>query len=151
MKHSGIILLLILLFSLEVTSPPKGLSKRMIDQKVTPIVILLDSIHQEIINLELLYPEIVYQQVLHESNNLTSSLFISNNNLFGMKVSGNRATTSNKIIKGFKWYKNWRESLLDYALYQMAFCRVSTKEAYYNLLQKSYASDSMYLQKLKKY
>lgn len=110
---------------------------------------LLDSIYDEILELEIQHPDIVFSQALLESNYASSDLFVSNNNLFGMKATGSRATTSDSIVNGYKWYSNWRESLIDYALLQMAFYRGLTEEEYYQRLSDNYAQDSKYVQKLK--
>ena len=110
---------------------------------------LLDSIYNEIIELELEHPEIVFTQVLLESSYATSDLFKSNNNLFGMKPSGSRVTTSDSIVNGYKWYPNWRESLIDYGLLQMAFYRGLSEAEYYQRLSDNYAQDSKYVEKLK--
>lgn len=149
MKHFGLIILFTLLFFLNAPTVRVIVAKKEIDKKVTPIVVLLDSIKQEINRLGLLYPDVVYAQILHESHGLTSKLFITHNNLFGMKESHSRATTSKIIVDGYKWYPNWKESLMDYALLQMAYYRVNSKQAYYEELQESYASDSLYITKLK--
>ena len=110
---------------------------------------LLDSIYDEIINLEIEHPDIVFSQALLESDYASSDLFISNNNLFGMKASGSRATTSDSIVNGYKWYPNWRESIIDYALLQMAFYRGLSETDYYKKLGDTYAQDSEYVKKLK--
>ena len=110
---------------------------------------LLDSIYDEIINLEIEHPDIVFSQALLESDYASSDLFISNNNLFGMKASGSRATTSDSIVNGYKWYSNWRESVVDYALLQMAFYRGLNESQYYTRLSNNYAQDSKYVHKLK--
>lgn len=114
-----------------------------------PAEIVLDSIYTEILNLRLDHPNIVFSQVLLETGNLTSSLYKTNKNLFGMKVSGSRATTSLKVMNGYKWYPNWRESLLDYSLLQMSFYRNKTEEEYLKQLSKVYAQDSKYIDKLR--
>lgn len=110
---------------------------------------LKDSIYTEILTLRLEHPEIVYQQAMHETGDLTSSLFKTNKNLFGMKASGNRATTSNIVVNGYKWYPNWRESLLDYALFQMSYYRGLERDEYYSKLGRSYAEDENYINLLK--
>lgn len=109
----------------------------------------LDSIYSEILNLRLDHPNIVFAQVLLETGYLSSELYKNNNNLFGMKISGSRATTSTKIVGGYKWYPNWRESLLDYALLQMSFYRRLSEEEYFKKLSTTYASDHGYINKLK--
>ena len=111
---------------------------------------LSDSVYSEILRLNLEHPEIVYAQVTLETGHFTSELFESNNNMFGMRRSGSRVTTSNKIENGYKWYPSWRESLLDYAFLQSSFYRGKTKEEYFNKLSRSYAEDPKYVVKLKK-
>lgn len=122
-------------------------NKPLIIQKVDTA--LLDSIYNEILELEIQHPDIVFSQALLESNYASSDLFITNNNLFGMKDSGSRATTSDSIVNGYKWYPNWRESVIDYALLQMAFYRGLDEATYYQRLSENYAQDSKYIHKLK--
>ena len=98
---------------------------------------ILDSIHSEIINLNIEHPEIVYNQFLLETGNGTSKLFKENNNLFGMKNSGNRITTSDSILNGYKYYSHWRESILDYGFLQASFYKGLTLDEYLNRLSKS--------------
>lgn len=109
---------------------------------------LIDSIYTEILIMRIEHPTIVFAQVLLETGYLTSDLFISNNNLFGMKASGSRATTSNVIVNGYKYYPTWRESLIDYALLQMAFYRRIDEDEYFKRLSSSYASDPNYIKKI---
>lgn len=109
----------------------------------------LEEIYQEILTLKLDHPEIVFSQVILETGYLSSKLFQTHNNLFGMRVSGSRATTSTTIVNGYKYYSHWRESLVDYALLQMAFYRNKTKEEYYQKLERAYAEDPLYTDKLK--
>ena len=109
-----------------------------------------DSVYAEILRLNLEHPKIVYAQAVLETGYFTSELFESNNNMFGMRKSGSRVTTSNKIKEGYKWYPNWRESLLDYAFLQSSFYRRKTKEEYFSKLSRSYAEDPKYTAKLKK-
>ena len=112
---------------------------------------LQDSIYSYIFELRLDHPEVVYAQVMLESNKLNSKLFRENNNLFGMKISGNRPTTAVGVKYGYAYYKTWKESVIDYALYQAAYRRNLSKEEYYLKLGENYAEDSEYIQKLKSY
>lgn len=109
---------------------------------------LVDSVHTEILRLRMEHPTIVFSQILLETGYFTSELFMTNNNMFGMKASGSRATTSNVIVNGYKYYSNWRESLIDYALLQMAFYRGITETEYLKRLSISYASDPNYIKKI---
>lgn len=125
-------------------------SKHYIDKKPEKPMLLLDSIYYQILALEIEHPKIVYSQALLESGYATSPLFVNNHNLFGMKESGQRATTSNVIINEYKYYPNWRESIIDYALLQMAFYKGLTRDEYYNKLRQTYANDSLYIHKIKR-
>lgn len=109
----------------------------------------IEQIWIEINDLNIEYPSIVFSQAMLESNFATSDLFSENNNLFGMKYSGSRPTTSNKIHNGYKKYKDWRESIIDYALLQSCFYRNLSKDEYYNKLQSIYAEDKNYVINLK--
>lgn len=109
---------------------------------------LLDSIYCEILALNIEHPTIVYSQMVLESYGATSELFKTNNNLFGMKASGSRITTSNIIVNGYKWYPNWRESILDYGFMQASFYKGLTREEYLRKISNNYASDSLYVVKI---
>ena len=112
---------------------------------------LQDSVYSYIFELRLDHPEVVFAQVMLESNKLSSKLFRENHNLFGMKIAGNRPTTAIGVKNGYAYYKTWRESVIDYALYQAAYRRNLSKEEYYIKLGENYAEDSEYVQKLKSY
>lgn len=128
------------------------INKKQTKEIVTqPKQSLYDSIYTEIIRLNIEHPSIVYAQVLHETDSCRSHLFQTNHNLFGMKCSGSRATTSCEVVNGYAWYSNWRESLLDYALLQMSHYKNLTDEEYYERLRLRYASDKEYINKLKKF
>ena len=65
------------------------------------------------------HPKVVLAQAILESN-LSSNVFSNYNNLFGMKKAYCRiALPSNKDIGVYKYYDNWRESVLDYAFWQL--------------------------------
>ena len=149
----AVILVIVALYLIVKIALHKEPSKEVVHQKqITKEVYtqrLKDSIYTEILTLRLEHPEIVYQQIMHETGELTSVLFKTNKNLFGMKASGNRATTSNIVVNGYKWYPNWRESLIDYALFQMAYYRNLEKDEYYSKLGRSYAEDENYINLLK--
>lgn len=104
----------------------------------------LDSIYNKIVYMNLKYPTIVFSQVIIETDSLTSGYYLNNHNLFGMHQSGSRATVSREMQGKLKYYNSWEESLIDYALLQMAFYRTLTKEEYLSKLQRTYAEDSNY-------
>ena len=110
-----------------------------------------DSIANFLIELKVKYPHIVLFQSIIESGNYTSKIFLENNNPFGMKLSWNRATTALGIKNGYAYYSNLRDAIIDYAFMQSSYYRsAKTEEDYYLLLQKSYAEDKEYINKVRK-
>ncbi|QIG63366.1 hypothetical protein DAC16_133 [Bacteroides phage DAC16] len=110
-----------------------------------------DSIANFLIELKVKYPHIVLSQSIIESGNYTSKVFLENNNPFGMKLSWNRATTALGIKNGYAYYSNLRDAIIDYAFMQSSYYRsAKTEEDYYILLQKSYAEDKEYINKVRK-
>lgn len=86
------------------------------------------------------FPDVVLAQAKLESGNFTSYLFRVNNNLFGMKKAGQRPTTTISVNKKHAVYKNWQESVLDYALLQSTILpKVKTKKQYIAYIGKNYA------------
>ena len=97
------------------------------------------------------HAEIIMAQAKLESNNYKSELYKSNYNLFGMKVATQRVSNTNSDRNGYQSYCNWRESVMDYVLWQFTnkLDRLSDKE-YFEYLSKRYAEDPNYIVKLKK-
>lgn len=107
-----------------------------------------DSISNMIIQFRILYPDIVYKQAVIESGNFKSDIFINNNNPFGMRMPQNRATTALYSKKGYAYYNNIRDGVIDYALFQNYIIRQRTRDEYLNYLQRNYAEDSHYRKKI---
>jgi hypothetical protein len=102
-----------------------------------------------IYNLKIAHPDIVMAQAIIESGNFKSNIFKENNNLFGMKMPEYRKTTAIGTNRGHAVYRNWRESVIDYALWQGKRARYSTTNQYLRRL-RSYAADPNYISKIKK-
>jgi hypothetical protein len=93
-----------------------------------------------LIELNIKFPDIVFAQARYESGNFGSRIFLENHNLFGMKVANVRATTALGEQYGHAYYSNWKQSVLDYALYQNAYTRkLKTREEYMTYLKNYYA------------
>jgi hypothetical protein len=75
-----------------------------------------------------------------ESNNLKSDLVKKNKNIWGMKASSRRHTYSSIDKNGYAIYSNIQLSIIDRLLYEI-YCGTSLK---------GYATDPLYLKKLKK-
>jgi hypothetical protein len=103
-----------------------------------------------LLQLNIRFPHIVYAQAVLETGNFASKIFKSNNNLFGMKEAKVRATTNLGTDLGHAMYGHWRESVVDYALFQCAFLtKIKTEEGYYEYLKENYAESPNYVSKVK--
>lgn len=100
-------------------------------------------------HLNLKHPDIVYAQAVLETGNFKSKLFVNNNNLFGFKEPKVRSNTARGSVNGYAYYSSWRQSVIDYALYQSSYIRKLNREAYFDYLDKNYAEDPNYSKKLK--
>lgn len=97
------------------------------------------------------FPEIVLAQARLESGNFKSKLFLTHNNMFGMKKSYSRPSSSLKDSLGYAYFDNWKLSVLDYALYQSYFLRnYNSREEYLERIGRTYAEDEEYIQKIKR-
>ena len=102
-------------------------------------------------DINIKYPEVVYAQAVIESG-FKSKLFINNNNLFGMRVAKSRPTLASNKSSNYAHYNNWKESVIDYALYQSYFIRkIDSKEEYIEHLSNSYSEEkNSYIIKVRK-
>jgi uncharacterized FlgJ-related protein len=101
--------------------------------------------------LKIKYPETVLAQARLESGNFTSDIFKENHNLFGMKVAEKRPTSAIGINRGHAQYNNWKESVVDYALFQsyiIAKLPKNNRSEYRNYIQKFYSETSDYLTRI---
>ena len=95
--------------------------------------------------LNIKYPEVVFAQAVIESGNFTSKKFKKDNNLFGMKKARSRATLALDSEGNYARFNTWRESVIDYALYQSMFVRkIKSRDAYISHLADSYATSPNY-------
>lgn len=95
--------------------------------------------------LNIKYPEVAFAQAVIESGNFTSKKFKKDNNLFGMKKARSRATLALNSEGNYARFNTWRESVIDYALYQSMFVRkIKSRDAYISHLADSYATSSNY-------
>lgn len=99
--------------------------------------------------LNIKFPHIVMAQAKLETGNFTSKVFKENNNLFGMKESSIRITTSKGTENNHAYYNNWYESVLDYSFYQCRYLsNIQTEEQYLQYLGQSYAENPKYVDTL---
>ena len=104
-----------------------------------------------LVELNVKFPDIVYAQARLESNGFKSRIFLENNNMFGMKQSTRRSSTNKGEQYGHAYYDTWRESVLDYALWQCKYLsQITTRAEYLEYLKNNYAQDPNYYNKLTK-
>ena len=104
----------------------------------------------KITELNFRYPHIILAQAKLESGHFKSTIFLENNNMFGMKEAKLRANLAKGTNRGHAYYETWQESVIDYALYYSSYLRsINTEGEYFEYLRKNYAEDVTYVQRLK--
>lgn len=105
-----------------------------------------NEIYAYILKIGIKYPDVVFMQARIESGNFKSALFKKHANMFGMRHPRKRATESLRATKtGYAVFKNWRASVLDYALWQSRILYKSgTKQKYIAYLSRVYAECPQY-------
>ena len=96
------------------------------------------------------YPEIVWSQVALESR-FCSQVCKENNNYFGMKLAACRPNVQTGENLGHATYRNWKMSVIDYALWQSStgVWKLKDEAAYFNYLDQRYAEGANYAIKVK--
>jgi len=108
-------------------------------------------LYEYLVELNVKHPEIVIAQARLETGNYSSEVFRQNNNLFGMKEARIRISTNQGTNLGHAVYENWKQCVLDYAFYQATYLSDLKKEKdYLNYLDRSYAEDPNYINKVQK-
>ena len=108
-----------------------------------------DSVYNYILELNIKHPDIVLRQARIESGNFQSKIFKENNNMFGFKQAYKRPNTQIGMNRSYAVYENWKECILDYALYQTYSAKNLNEEDYIKFLGNNFAADSVYSNKLK--
>jgi hypothetical protein len=101
--------------------------------------------------LKIKYPETVLSQSRLETGNFQSDIFKENHNLFGMKLAELRPTSAIGVNRGHAQYRNWKESVIDYALLQsyiIAKLPSVNNEEYRTYIQKFYSTTADYLKRI---
>ena len=101
--------------------------------------------------LKIKYPETVLAQARLETGNFTSDIFKENHNLFGMKVAGKRPTSAVGVNRNHAQYRNWKDSVVDYALFQsyvIAKLPKNNDDEYRSYIQEFYSETSDYLTRI---
>lgn len=137
----------------------KGLNEK-IEEMSTPEKFMLldeaDEFSQEkmatmLNDLNVKFPHIVMAQSMIETGHFKSSIFLENNNLFGMRRARVRINTALGTNKAHAYYSTWRESVYDYAFYQATYLhKFKSEKDYFEYIHASYATDKTYVRKIKK-
>jgi uncharacterized FlgJ-related protein len=105
---------------------------------------------EKITELNFRYPHIILAQAKLESGHFKSTIFLENNNMFGMKEAKLRANLAKGTNRNHAYYETWQESVIDYALYYSSYLRsIKTEGEYFEYLRQNYAEDPTYVQRLK--
>lgn len=152
MGKSTFIFGLLLFLSLVVCPAP------IISMK-TPVLLTMPSLPIEfseenlikVINdSEIKYKDIFLAQIMKETANYTSDIFINAHNLCGMRLPETRKTLAIGSYKGYAYYETWINSVRDYYLWQLPVVQKhKTKSAFMNYIGRVYAKDSTYLESIK--
>jgi len=106
--------------------------------------------YEKINQLNFKFPHIILAQSYQETGHYKSSIFLENNNLFGMKEAKLRANLAKGTNRGHAYYETWQESVIDYALYYSTYLyKIRTEGEYFEYLRQNYAEDPTYVQRLK--
>ena len=105
---------------------------------------------EKIKQLNFRYPHIILAQAKLESGHFKSTIFLENNNMFGMKEAKLRANLAKGTNRNHAYYDSWQDSVLDYALYYSTYLyKIKTEGEYFEYLRQNYAEDPTYVQRLK--
>lgn len=109
----------------------------------------VDSLESYLVQLNIRFLDVAIAQSKKETGNYKSAIFKESNNLFGMKFAVVRPRTAIGELRGHALYRNWRESCIDYALFQARYAgKIKTKEEYLQFIGQIYAEDPNYLKDL---
>jgi len=104
-----------------------------------------EALVKELKRLNVRFPEIILAQSILETGHFSSRIFVENNNLFGMKEARARSTTAAGTQLGHAFYDDWKQSVIDYALFQNAYMnRLRKEKSYLKYLEKNYAEAENY-------
>ena len=105
---------------------------------------------EKIDQLNFRYPHIILAQAKLESGHFKSTIFLENNNMFGMKEAKLRANLAKGTNRNHAYYDTWQDCILDYALYYSTYLSdIKTEGEYFEYLKQNYAEDPTYVQRLK--
>jgi uncharacterized FlgJ-related protein len=105
---------------------------------------------EKIDQLNFRFPHIILAQAKLESGHFKSTIFLENNNMFGMKEAKLRANLAKGTNREHAYYDSWQDCVCDYALYYSTYLSdIKTEGEYFEYLKQNYAEDKTYVQRLK--
>lgn len=141
---------MLMAFTIKKQKPIKIVETKEIILPVAGEVFSNEALLDYMKKLNMKFYKIVYAQAVLETGHFKSDSFKNGNNLFGMKVAKQRPTTAIGEYLGHAKYSSWKQSVMDYALYQSKYLsKIKSKEEYFSYLQKNYAEDPGYIKKIK--
>ena len=154
MRYTGNILLIILIVLVwfQPNSPDVKCEVTVREVIKRPVVVdtfSVASMIEMLDSMNIRHTDIVVAQSAIETGNYTSTIFKECNNLFGMKLARQRATTATGTHRGHAKYNTWRDSVIDYALFYNKYLSRLSRDELFDYLSKNYAQDINYVQKIK--
>ena len=151
LKFTAVFLTLILFLGL--TNAPRNPEFITETEKVLIVNELNEFSEEKLISkideLNFRFPHIVLAQSILETGHYESKIFKENHNLFGMKEARVRLNLAEGTQYGHAYYKNWEESVTDYALWYSTYAyKCRTEKQLFKLLDKQYAEAPAYVSSL---
>lgn len=144
-----IVLVMVSIIAVQGSMEPRTSTKTIV--RYVPLsddVFSPEALEKYLGELNIRHADIVYSQAKLESGNFSSKIFRENNNLFGMKMARQRATTATGENRGHATYSSWRQSVDDYAMYYNKYLSRLSRSEYIEYLGRNYAQDANYISKL---
>jgi uncharacterized FlgJ-related protein len=115
-----VLILLICIFATLDLSNAKITYKPITKPITNDIILHKDSIFNQLLEQDILFPELAIKSCLYETGYLTSNLATKHNNIFGITYNHNKYQTSYKICNGLKFgvYKSIKDCIRHYKIVQ---------------------------------
>jgi hypothetical protein len=140
MKKILILVLLPILICSYALKPEKKTSPRA-PQIAMGDTLNVDNLILTVWALPFKHKNIVIAQAILETGWFKSDNCIKNNNLFGMRRSYSRISTSDTTIGGYAHYNNWKMSVVDYYILQSVRESIvpTSRDQYMRYLNRTYS------------
>lgn len=152
----GILVVLAILVTIGFNTSPRPVLNNLSQEEKLIVVREYNEFSQaklveKIKELNFKFPHIILAQSYQETGHFKSTIFLENNNLFGMKEAKLRSNLAKGTNRGHAYYEDWQSSVVDYALYYSTYLSdIKTEGEYFEYLRQNYAEDPGYVQRLKK-